>query len=217
MRGSNSSSKRVAFEICSTGLAQSPIDLSSAQPADLPPIQFDYQPSLLKVSHWGEGIEVTPDPGGRIHVADGTYELVQFHFHHPGEHAIDGSSFPMELHLVHRNDQGEVAVVSLLIVEGVASRPLAALWDSLPLRLDEKGYLGNKLELDQVLPADRLYFEYSGSLTTPPCSEGVRWLVLSSPIELSKDQISQFARIFPDNHRPLQPRNARPVALDSIP
>lgn len=141
-----------------------------------------------------------------------TYTLQQFHFHTPSEHTINGKTTDMELHLVHQDKNGVLAVVGLLIKEGKENKKLAAVWDKMPKEESkEEVPLGQKLDARTLLPEDTSTYRYKGSLTTPPCSEGVNWSVVKQPIEMSKEQIEEFKEIFKMNSRPVQPVNEREI------
>ncbi len=203
------------FALCAEGTLQSPIDLVNPTTAELPAIAFNYQPTVLDIRNNGHTIEVASTEDNRIEV-DGTgYELLQFHFHGPSEHTIDGKLFDMEMHLVHRNDDGTLAVIGVLIEQGNDNAAFNTLWAHLPDTAGETIRTENTtIDVDDLLPSDRGSYRYDGSLTTPPCSEGVRWIVLTTPIELSDMQIAAFKAIVHDNNRPIQPLNERELLLD---
>lgn len=203
-------------DLCLSGREQSPIDLAGAEEADLPDIEFAYEPSTLRVVDTGSTIQNPFDPGSDITIGDGRYELVQLHYHAPSEHRVDGQSFPIEFHLVHRNDDtGELAVVGLLAQVGADNPALAATLDNLPDDPDEEVLVpGQTLDAARLLPASTETIRYDGSLTTPPCAEGVRWNVLTEPIELSKAQLDAYTAVHDDNGRAIQPRNGRVPLLD---
>jgi carbonic anhydrase len=192
---------------CAAGARQSPIDIPEAPAGDLPHLNVHYGAAPLKVKNNGHTIEVEVEPGtSYLRLGQERYDLVQFHFHTPSEHKLHGQSFPMELHFVHRNALGELAVVGVFLREGAANPVLQEVWDN----------IGGEAELNpaDLLPAGREYYRYAGSLTTPPCTEGVRWHVLAQPVDVSAAQIEEFRAIFPLNARPLQPLKGRTV-LDS--
>lgn len=200
------------FSACAIGKAQSPIDIRNPRSAQLPPIKFSYRASPLKIINNGHTIQVNYAPGSTISVGSETYELKQFHFHHPSEEKINGQSYPMGVHLVHQNKAGKLAVVALLIEEGEANQLISTLWDNLPPEEGKELDLHRvKVDVTHLLPASRKYYIFSGSLTTPTCSEGVTWYVLQMPTPTSSAQISKFAAIYPLNSRPVQPLNDRIV------
>ncbi len=203
------------YALCASGKSQSPIDIQQAQRQDLPDIAFHYQPSLLKIVNNGHTIELDyPDGSNTITLDGSSYRLVQFHFHTPSEHQIDGQATAMELHLVHKDAKGRLAVIGVLVKEGEENRTLVEAWAKLPHSEGEQP-LDSSLDASQLLPRNRSSFRYAGSLTTPPCSEGVRWTVLEQPIEMSAAQIAAFRTIYPSNNRPLQPLNTRAVIEDA--
>lgn len=200
------------FETCGRGKNQSPVDITGARLARLPEIRFSYALSPLAVIDNGHTIQVNYAPGSTITVDGTTYELVQFHFHHPSEEKIDGKAFDMVAHLVHRNGNGQLAVVAVLLTSGIPNRLIETIWNNLP---SEKGKelksVEMKLNAADLLPPNRAYYTLQGSLTTPPCTEGVTWYVLQTPVPLSQPQIDKFASIYPLNARPVQPLNRRTV------
>lgn len=193
------------------GSNQSPINLTGFIDAKLAPIVFDYKVGSANILNNGHTVQVNTLPGDFITVDNIQFELKQFHFHVPSENLIHGKSFPMEAHLVHADKHGNLAVVAVMVTEGAANKALEKAWAQMP----EKGEM-HDLTADisplEILPANRDYYRFNGSLTTPPCSEGVRWLVMKQPISASKAQIEKFlAVVHHHNNRPVQPVNARPV------
>ena len=204
------------FAACKTGLRQSPIDIRNPVLAALDPITFHYEESPLKVTNNGHTIQVDLQPGSFILVSGERYELVQLHFHTPSEERINGRGFDMVAHLVHKSAQGKLAVVAVLLTAGQAHAAIENIWNTMP------GTPGRTRERPEVqfnplalLPADRAYYSFQGSLTTPPCTEGVQWLVLKTPVELAREQIVHFNALYPMNARPLQPANDRIVKAGS--
>jgi len=200
------------FATCKLGKNQSPIDIRGAKAADLPPIKFDYKPSPLKVIDNGHTIQVNYDPGSWIEVGGMRYELVQFHFHKPSEEKVDGKPHAMVAHLVHKSADGKLAVVAVLLDAGGASALIDSIWKNLP---KEKGKeaLAQSVTIDvtDLLPKSRGYYTFQGSLTTPPCSEEVTWIVLKTPVKIAGEEIAAFGKIYPMNARPTQPVNGRPI------
>jgi carbonic anhydrase len=196
--------------ICGTGHAQSPVNIVSAQLKDLPNLEFAYRPSALNVINNGHTIQVNYSPGSSLAVGDKTYELEQFHFHHKSETAIHGKHAPLELHLVHKDTDGNLAVVAVLLQEGEASSAVGTVWANLP-KTKEKEFMPEHVEVQaaQLLPASHRYYTFPGSLTTPPCSENVTWYVMVEPVTVSKEQIDKFAALYPNDERPVQPLNGR--------
>jgi carbonic anhydrase len=200
------------YAACAEGKHQSPVDIHAPQPADLPALAFDYQPSPLKIVDNGHTIQVNFAPGSRVTVGGATYALVQMHFHHPGENTLDERAFPMEAHLVHKDAQGKLAVVAVFLQEGKANPFLDRLWENLPTVKDkEQAPAGVTVDPSEFLPPDRGYDTFQGSLTTPPCTEGVTWLVLKTPVEIGAAQVNRFAQIYRMNARPVQQLNDRTV------
>ncbi|MEM7127855.1 MAG: carbonic anhydrase family protein [Chloroflexota bacterium] len=204
-----------AFAICSSGAEQSPIDLADANDADLGDIIFDYGASDLTVLNNGHTIQANYDNGSAIELDSERFDLLQFHAHAPSEHTVDSESFPIEVHLVHRSESGQLAVVGIMIEEGAPNEAFAPMWENLPGEEMPATVIGNAtINAADFLPDDQSSFRYMGSLTTPPCSEQVRWHVLTTPITMSADQIAAFTDIYDSNNRPIQPLNARTLALD---
>jgi carbonic anhydrase len=200
------------YAACKTGRHQSPIDIQHETPADLPAIQFSYVPAPLRILDNGHTIEVVVAPGSFIQVGEQKYELQQFHFHHPAEERIRGRSFPLVAHLVHKGTDGKLAVVAVLFKTGTENPFLQTLWKSMPADVNQEHEVeGVSIDPTQLLPADRGYYTFTGSLTTPPCSEGVTWFVLKNPAELSSADLAAFAKKYAHNARPIQPLNGRPI------
>ncbi|MCB8967385.1 MAG: carbonic anhydrase family protein [Ardenticatenaceae bacterium] len=206
-----------AYEACGAGLEQSPIDLTGSSAADLVNITFNYAESDVNILNNGHTIQVNYDEGSSIEIEGHTYNLVQFHFHAPSEHAIDGSLYPIEMHLVHADANGNLAVVGVFVTQGAENTAFTAVWDNLPAEETDAVATGMMVNAAELLPADQLFYRYNGSLTTPPCSEGVLWSVMAAPIEMSAEQIAAFTTIFDGNNRPLQPLNDRDLQLDETP
>ena len=200
------------FRMCSEGLNQSPINLVADIHAELPLLEFEYYSSTINEINNGHTIQQNIKPGSflRIPSRNSNFELRQFHFHSPSEHTVDGKFYAMELHFVHADKQGALAVVGVLIEEGKEHPVLKKLWSFMPEHVGETSIKPIGIEETNLLPTTQDYFAYGGSLTTPPCSEGVKWIVLKTPIEASAEQIATFKkRVGQANNRPLQPRNAR--------
>lgn len=199
---------------CHTGKAQSPIAISTAatKSAKLPPLSFSYRPGPLHIVDNGHTVSVDVPNGSTLTVGGVRFPLVQYHFHKPSEEVIDGHHFAMVAHLVHRDAEGHLAVVAVPFQPGAANPAIASLWKNVPR---EKGYeaspAGVVVDPAQLLPRDHAYFTYVGSLTTPPCTEGVRWFVLKSPATMSPEQIAAFGKLYAGNARPIQSINKREV------
>lgn len=199
------------YAACASGQQQSPINIANDKPAKLPKLEFSYTAAPLKIRNNGHTIQVDYAPGSTLTLDGQTYQLAQFHFHTPSEHLVDGRASPMEMHLVHKNERGELAVVGVMLTEGAANALLQAIWNKMPAQEGEVTVAGATIDAGALLPKSRAYATYSGSLTTPPCSEGVRWIVLKQPITLSEAQIDAFRAVFPMNARPVQPLGARSI------
>lgn len=202
---------RPEFALCKTGQRQSPIDIRGGLAVDLDPVRFDYRDSPFTVLDNGHTVQVEPAAGNAIEIGGKRFELQQFHFHRPSEETIDGRRFEMSLHLVHKDAQGRLAVVALLFDPGPAHPVLQQVWNNLPLERNEAAPARVPLTLAALLPDDRRYYTYMGSLTTPPCSEGVQWIVMRQPVTLAPEQIEIFARLYPMNARPLQSAAGRRI------
>ena len=202
------------YSACGAGREQSPVNIpgAAAQKAQLPAIEFHYQPAPLKIIDNGHTIQVNYAPGSFITVGGQRYELQQFHFHKPSEEAIDGKHAAMVAHLVHKDDQGRLAVVAVLLNPGTVNPMVATLWNNLPAKKEAEVAMQDvQINAADLLPANRGYYQFTGSLTTPPCSEGVTWMVLKDPSTLSTGEIDRFGRSYPMNARPVQPLNGRMV------
>jgi carbonic anhydrase len=199
------------FITCANGTRQSPIDIRSGIAVDLEPIQFDYRASAFRVIDNGHTVQVNIDAGNFIVAQGRRWELVQFHFHRPGEERIDGKSFEMSLHLVHKDADGRLAVVGLLLERGVAQPVVQTVWNNLPLEKGDEVSTRAVLDLNHLLPPDRGYYTYMGSLTTPPCTEGVLWMVMRQPVPVSPTQVEIFSRLYPMNARPIQQASGRMI------
>jgi len=197
------------FAKCSSGTRQSPIDIRDGIKVDLDPVQFDYKPSAFRVVDNGHTVQVNVGPGNSIDVLGRRYELVQFHFHRPSEERVNGKQFDMVAHLVHKDIDGRLAVVAVLLDRGSAHPLVQSVWNNLPLEKGDEVAARTTLDLNTLLPTERSYFTYMGSLTTPPCSEGVLWMVLKTPMPISNEQIGIFARLYPMNARPIQSASGR--------
>jgi len=203
------------FATCKTGHQQSPIDIRSPQKADLPSIHFEYKPSPLRIIDNGHTIMINYSPGSFITVGDKKYALKQFHFHRPSEEKINGKGFDMTMHLVHADDDGKLAVVAVLLQQGEDSPLVRELWKDLPKEKEKEESFDNvQIDLSQILPPDRGYYTFPGSLTTPPCTENVTWFVLKHPATLSAEEIRRFSQLYRDDARPTQPLYGR-VVLES--
>jgi len=203
---------KTEYATCKTGKHQSPIDIRGEKRADLPAIEFSYAPSPFKIVDNGHSVQINLDPGNSIAVGGRKYDLVQFHFHHPAEERVHGQAYPMVAHLVHKDADGKLAVVAVLFKAGHENAFIESLWKDLPADVEqEHALVGKTVDLSQLLPKNRGYYTFTGSLTTPPCSEGVRWFLLKGHTTLSKAEIAAFGKLYAMNARPVQPLNGRQV------
>jgi carbonic anhydrase len=203
------------FKACDLGLEQTPIDIRGATRAELAGVVPSFGPMPLKILNNGHTIQANCEPGSRTIINGEPFDLLQFHFHHPSEHLLSGKAFDLELHFVHKSAAGRLAVLGVFIQPGAENAALAPIWAAMPKEAGDEKAAGVTIAPGDLLPADRGFFRYHGSLTTPPCSEGVLWTVFKSPIEASPAQIRQFAELFPVNARPPQPLNQR-FLLESL-
>jgi carbonic anhydrase len=196
------------FRACGTGVEQSPIDLANPIPSALGDVSVEWQATPGVVVNNGHTVEIRTEPGSAARVAGASYDLIQFHFHHPSEHSVDGGRLAMEAHFVHREAGGGLAVLGVFLVPGAENATLAKIWEKVPAKEGEAA-LDAPIDLAPLLPKSRAYYRYAGSLTTPPCSETVLWTVFAEPVEISEAQIAAFAALYPMNARPLQEINRR--------
>ena len=198
------------FSMCN-GSNQSPVDLTGLVDAQLAPISFNYHTGSSDIINNGHTVQVNAKAGNSIVVDGVSFELKQFHFHVPSENHINGKSYPMEAHLVHADKDNHLAVVAVMFEAGQPNALLDKVWQQAP-DIGGKASLTTDLPAVALLPSDRDYYRFNGSLTTPPCSEGVRWLVLKQPVTASNAQLKQLVHhIHHENNRPLQAVNARVI------
>ena len=201
-----------SYAACANGKNQSPINLTNFVEADLPALGFHYETQSTEILNNGHTVQVTFTPGSTLVVDGHPFELKQVHFHTPSENVIDGEPCGLEAHFVHTDAEGNLAVVAVMFDEGTENEVLAKLWAEMPEKAGDKHPLTDKIGGEALMPASRDYYRYAGSLTTPPCTEGVIWLVLKEELTVSKDQIARFADVMQHpNNRPVQPTNARVV------
>ena len=194
---------------CETGERQSPIDIRDGIRVDLDPVVFEYKPTRFNVVDNGHTIQVNVGSGNSISILGHRYDLVQMHFHRPAEERVNGAGFDMVAHLVHKDVDGKLVVIAVLIQQGKPNSLVQTIWNYMPLEKNDTVQPPGTIDLNQILPAGRGYFTYMGSLTTPPCTEGVLWVVFKDPIELSSEQIGIFSRLYPMNARPIQNSSGR--------
>lgn len=200
-----------AYARCGSGRRQSPIDVRDGISVDLQPLDFDYRPGAFSVLDDGRTVRVDVAAGSTLAVGGRRYMLRQFHFHRPSEERLDGRGYPMSAHLVHADAEGRLAVVAVLIDGGKAHPLVQQVWNDLPLERHAPQSGAGPLDPAALLPEDRRYATFMGSLTTPPCTEGVLWIVLRQPATMSPEQMAIFARLYPMNARPLQAASGRLV------
>jgi carbonic anhydrase len=201
------------FIACSAGKNQAPIDLSGMVSAKLVPLDVEYKAhGGNEIINNGHSIQVNYAPGSDLVIDGKAFELKQFHFHAPSENTIEGKHYPMEAHFVHKDKNGNIAVLAIMYKQGAANAELEKAWAHMPHEAGEKAELSAAVSAKALLPKKLGYYRFSGSLTTPPCSEGVRWLVLKEHSTASKQQIEDFEHIMHHpNNRPVQPINARVI------
>ncbi|MBP3996458.1 carbonic anhydrase family protein [Pseudomonas koreensis] len=206
--------------LCASGTHQSPINVQMKalhpQKGDKQALSIHYGEAALTVVNNGHTIQATVPEGETVRFQNTEYHLAQFHFHTPSEHQRNGSSYPMEMHLVNKDATGQLLVIGVMVKEGRKNTELASLWQHLPKTQGEETTLSasDAPNLGKLLPAASHHLFYKGSLTTPPCTEGVQWVLIEQPIEMSKSQINQFRKLFPKNNRPVQKTNHREVIED---
>jgi len=200
------------FAACSLGHRQSPVDLTDAHRTDIGEIQLQWKPVAPVVSNNGHTIQAAAVDGNTTTFGGKTYALLQSHFHHPSEHTIGGQRAPLEAHFVNRGADGKLLVLGVMITEGAANPEIAKLWQAAPSKTGE-AQAKQTIDLTSLVPAQSKFYRYEGSLTTPPCSEIVDWIVFADPITASREQIDTFAKLYPDNSRPLQQLHERTIVF----
>ncbi|MGB6383590.1 MAG: carbonic anhydrase family protein [Terriglobales bacterium] len=205
------------YATCKAGKEQSPIDIRNVEKAELPALRFEYKSGPLKyLINNGYTIRVNyhdiPGSGNFLIVGDKRYQLTQFHFHRPSEEYIHGKPYDMEVHLMHVASDGKVAGVTVFLKAGSANTTIQQIWDHMPkTESKEQEIAGVEVNPAELLPHDTAYYTYMGSVTAPPCTEGVTWFVLKIPVEISPEEIDAFAKLYPHDVRPIQPLNGRVV------
>ena len=197
---------------CGIGVNQSPINITHSLHAHLPPLAPHYTSSSKNIIDNGHTVQVNMEAGSTFKIDGKTFELKQFHFHSPSENQIDGKSFPLEAHFVNLDKDGNIAVIAVMFNEGKANKALEKVWAKMPQKEGETHILNLASIANAILPKNKHYYRFNGSLTTPPCTEGVRWFVLKSPVTVSKEQVEKFHHLMHhNNNRPIQPLDARAV------
>lgn len=212
--------------MCAEGKQQSPIDLTGARQKNLDGMKLEFPTAHLKIARQthvlnpinnGHTIQINYDGGETLEIGPHPFALRQYHFHSPSEHTENGRQYPMEMHMVHVSRDKKLAVIGVFIKEGRHNEAFDRIWSNLPTQTGQEVHLENiQVDIDHILPENKETYRYRGSLTTPPCSEGVGWFVYVEPIELSGDQIEAFRKIFHGNNRPIQPLNNRTLWYDGI-
>ncbi len=198
-----------AWAKCGSGNRQSPIDIRDGMKVELEQIAFDYHPSSFNVTDNGKTVQVMVGGGNFITVGNRMYELIQFHFHRPSEERINGKGYEMVVHLVHKDGEGRIAMLALLLERGKSQPVIQTVWNNLPLEKYDTAAPSTVLDPMELLPGRRDYYTFMGSMTTPPCQEGVLWIVMKEPVQASPQQMALFSRLYPLNARPVQPSSGR--------
>ncbi len=201
-----------AYAVCSTGHMQSPIDIKGAEKTQLPPLMMNYNAVPLNIIDNGHTVQITYPAGSTLTVNGITYTLKQFHFHHPAEEHVNGKKYDLVAHLVHADAGGNLAVVAVLFAKGAPNPLFDTLWKNLPAEQGKANSVASvSVNVKDLVPADTGYFHYMGSLTAPPCTEGVTWFVLKTPATISAEQLEVFAKLYPHSARPIQKTNGRKI------
>lgn len=196
--------------ICKTGRAQSPIDLKWSKPIRGHQLKFSTVEGEARVIDTGNTIEVYPGIGNHLEIDGKVAELERIEFHSASEHLLSGNSLPLEAHMFYRGKNDEMEAVSIMLIAGDENKQVANIWSNIP---HKKGVKSNpfKFSPQGLLPTRLTHYHYVGSLTTPPCTEGVKWSVLNTPVTVSKEQILAFRKLYSVNNRPVQSLNGRKV------
>jgi carbonic anhydrase len=202
------------FHICSEGNRQSPINIVPTSDIELPALNLNYTTGSQTIVNNGHTVQVNIKDGSVFDIDGVAYKLKQFHFHTPSENNINGTSFPLEAHFVHATDDGKLAVIAVMFEEGAENPVVARLWNRLPkLEIEKPLACGlSSQEVNSLMPTDKEYYKFMGSLTTPPCSEEVKWHVYKTPLTISKEQVETFYKLYGhSNNRPIQETNTRVI------
>jgi carbonic anhydrase len=197
------------FIQCKEGKEQSPVDLIYKKPLSDRPLEIHYQPTAATIVDTGHTIQVNFAAGNVLQVDGKTYTLTNAVFHTASEHTISGNRLPLEIQLNHQADDGSMAVLAVIMIDGSSHPVIEALWQNMPIQKETEKELNFKIDPSDLIPKTRTYYHYMGSLTTPPCTEGVSWNVFNTPLTLSAEQIKSFRALYPSNNRPAQPLNGR--------
>jgi carbonic anhydrase len=203
------------YAACKTGRSQAPIDIRETSRTTLPLVQFAYHSAPLNIvnnGHTAVRVDYAPGNGEYLVVGGKRFELTQFHFHHPSEEQVHGKAFPMNIHLMHKSEDGQVIGVSVLVTVGGTNAAIDQLWKYMPKNNDGPHSIeGVEFDPSGLVPTATAYYTYDGSQTAPPCTEGVTWIVLKSPVSISAKALRQFSKLYPHDVRPPQPLNGRSV------
>lgn len=202
-----------ANKACSIGSQQSPIDIGPTVKSQLPALKLTWAKTADTIVNNGHTIQLNFAEGSTLKLGDTAYKLVQVHFHRPSEHLIGGKNFPMEAHFVHRADSGALAVVGVLLAEGKPNAAFSKIVATMPATEGPAVKADAGINPNALLPAKLSYYRYEGSLTTPPCSEVVDWLLLTTPMQVAASDVAGFAKLYPMNARPAQKDNRRFVLV----
>ena len=201
-----------AFSLCRSGKAQSPINIDAASPAELPRLNLSYLTSPSTLLHNGHNLNIKPTSQGWINVGTDIFDFESLYVNTPSEVQIKGRRFPLAVNLEHRNLMGKPIMVAILFEIGAKNLVLEQLLSAIPPHKGDALTLG-RFDVTQLYPEKRDYYDFTGSMTTPPCSEGVRWLVMKTPVQLSEAQLNTFQLVFPMSARPIQPTNNRTIQV----
>lgn len=202
-----------ANKVCSIGSQQSPIDIGATVKSQLPALKLAWAKTADTIVNNGHTIQLNFAEGSTMKLGDTVYKLLQVHFHRPSEHLIAGKNFPMEAHFVHRADSGALAVVGVLLAEGKANAAFGKIVATMPATEGPAVKADAAINPNALLPAKLSYYRYEGSLTTPPCSEVVDWLLLTTPMQVAASDVAGFAKLYSMNARPAQKDNRRFVLV----
>ena len=201
-----------AYTFCKTGKFQSPIDIRNTMSATLPPLQLKFHTTAEQVVNNGHTIQITVNDEDDFLLDDDNFKLKQYHFHSPSENTINGKQYPLEVHFVHSNEKGDLAVLAVMFETGKENSTLNTILDNLPTHINQRILISEQRDLKKLFPVDNHYYRFSGSLTTPPCTEGIRWLVMKNSVTLSTEQLAKIQSALKySNNRPVQPINGRVV------
>ena len=201
-----------SYTTCKMGKMQSPINIARYLEEEIPALESHYKESPLQIINNGHSIEVVFESGNTLKVGNMSYELAQAHFHTPSEHYLDGAPYPMEIHLVHKTKEGKLGVVGVFLKVGAHNETIEKIWQNVPAKGKISKPDGLTITASKLLPENKYYYKYEGSLTTPPCTEGVNWHILKAPIEISEAQLRAFQGVFTVNARPIQSLNNRTIS-----